>query len=539
MKNKKYPAANLQFEATANAAEKKDSVMFKLAKLKIAGCYLAIDANSMQKDVVVTELDSVFNAGTSSFAVNYYGDENNVVFSSARDGNTLSDPKRQIAKYTSDIFTLSKPENLWTDLKKVEGPINTDQNEGAGFLTFDRERFFFTRSSTSNKNECDIYFSRFFNGEWLMSQKMTDKVNLEGYKSKDPCVLFDGSIIYFSSDRPGGYGKMDIWYEFIDQDGRTYGEPINMGPMFNTAEDEVSPYFHRATSTLYFSSDGHPGFGGLDVFKSSLNMNDSLWSVPKNLGQPINSSNDDTYFVLDGNQLHGFVTSDRKECKNCPGACNKIYSVTKQPNVYDVRGTVYNSENNQGIANATLTFKDIRSDWEPFVIHTDSVGNYFYLLKPGVELYMKAQKSGFLGDAGTVFTLGLTESKHFEKDFFLAPISSEGIVFPNVEFDNEMVVLNPSSEKILNDLADFLKLNNNLNVEIISHTDIDERGVDKNNIKLSEERSKSCADYLISKGIAATRLIKKGYGDTKLLIAKPKTADDHQKNRRTTFSIVK
>lgn len=541
MKNKKYPAANLQFDATLAATEKTDSVLYKLAKMKIAGCYLAIDASSMQKGVVVTELDSLFNTGTSSFAANYYGDENIISFSTAREGNTVTDSKKQNAKYISDICTLSKPENTWMDFKKVDGPINTDQNEGSGFLASDRERFFFTRSSTTNRNECGIYFSRLFNGEWLMAQKMNEKVNLEGYKSKDPCVIFDGSIIYFASDRPGGYGKMDIWYEYIDQDGRTYGDPINMGPTINTAEDEVSPFFHRATSTLYFSSDGHPGFGGLDVFKSTLNLNDSLWSVPKNLGQPINSSYDDTYFILNGSQLSGFVTSDRKECKACTGggACNKIYSVTKQPNVYDVRGTVYNPETNKGIANATITFKDIRSDWEPFAIHTDSVGNYFYKLKEGVELYMKAQKIGFLGDAGTVFTLGLTESKHFEKDFFLTAISPEGVVFPNVEFNNEMVVLNPSSKKTLNDLADFLKLNNNLNVEIISHTDIAERGVDKNNIKLSEERSKSCADYLISLGIASQRLSTKGVGDTKLLIAKPKTEEEHQKNRRTTFSLVK
>ncbi len=541
MKNKKYPAANLQFEAAANAAEHNDTALFKLAKQKISGCYLAIDANNMQKGVIVTELDSVINTGTSSFSLSYYGDENTIVFASSRDGNTITDPKKQVAKYTSDLFVATKSEKNWSDLKKVEGPMNTDQNEGAGFLTLDASRFFFVRESTINKNEKDIYFSRFFNGEWLMSQKMNDKVNLEGYKSTDPSIVPDNSIIYFSSDRPGGYGKMDIWYEFIDQDGRTYGEPVNMGPNFNTAADEVSPFFHRATTTLYFSSDGHPGFGGLDVFKSSLNLNDSVWSVPKNLGQPINSNSDDNYFVLDGSQMNGYVTSDRKECKACSGggACNKIYSVTKQPLIYDVRGTVYNSENNQGIANATITFKDIRSDWEPFVIHTDSVGGYFYKLKPGVELYMKAQRQGFLGDAGTVFTLGLTESKHFEKDFFLAPLSSESVVFPNLEFDNEMVVLRPASKKTLDELVDFLKLNNNLNVEVTSHTDIDERGNDKNNIKLSEERTKSSVDYLTSKGIAAQRIISKGLGDTKQFVLKPKTEEEHQKNRRTTFSIVK
>lgn len=428
MKNKKYPAANLQFETTLSTAiEKKDSTMIKLAKLKITGCYLAIDPNSVQKGVTVTERDSVFNSGTSSFAVNYYGDENTIHFSSARD--TVADPKKQKAKYTSDIYTLSKIENVWTNLKIVAGPINTAQNEGSGFLTADGTRFFFTRWSSTNRNECAIYFSRFFNGEWLIAQKMNDKVNLDGYKSTDPSVSPDGSIIYYSSNRPGGFGKMDIWYEAIDEDGRTYGEPINMGPLFNTAEDETSPFYHVGTSTMYFSSDGHPGFGGLDVLKSSFNVSDSVWSLPKNLGQPVNSSNDDTYFALDASQQNGFVTTDRKECKSCTsGSCYKIYSVAKEQNVYDVRGTVYNSETNEVIPNATITFKDIRSDWEPFAITTDAAGTYFYNLKEGVELYMKAQKANFAGDAGTVITLGLTESKHFEKDFFLAPNSTGGTI---------------------------------------------------------------------------------------------------------------
>jgi len=426
MKNKKYPGANLQFDvALSTATEKKNDAMIKLVKNKIAGCYMAIDPNSVEKGVTVTELDSVFNKGTSSFAINYYGDEKTLQFGSARD--TTKNPKKQKAVYTSDIYVLGKTENGASYLKVIDGPINTNQNEGAGFLASDRSRFFFTRWSTTNRNECAIYFSRLFNGDWLIAQKMNDKVNLDGYKSTDPCISPDGSVIYYSSNRPGGFGGMDIWYEYIDEDGRTYGEPINMGPMFNTAGNEVSPFFHEGTSTLYFSSDGHPGFGGLDVLKSSLNVSDSIWSLPKNLGQPINSSIDDSYFVLDESQQNGFVTSDRKECTECTGgSCLKLYSVLKTPNVYDVKGVVYNSETNEVIPNATITFKDIRSDWEPFVIKTDAAGAYFYTLKEGVELYMKAQKDNFIGDAGTVITKNLTESKHFEKDFFLSPVSSGG-----------------------------------------------------------------------------------------------------------------
>jgi OOP family OmpA-OmpF porin len=541
MKNKNYAAANLQLDIALDlATEQKNEAMIKLAKAKIAGCYMGVDENSTEKGVAVTELDSTFNTGSSSFGANFYADENTLIFSTARDGNVVADPKKEKGKDNSDIYSLAKNEMGNTELRKVEGPVNTNQNEGAGFLSSDKGRFFFTRSLVSNKNECAIYFSRMFNGEWLKAQKMNDKVNLDGYRSTDGTIVPDGSIIYYSSNRPGGYGKMDIWYEFIDEEGRTYGDPINMGPLFNTPEDEVSPYFHALTNTLYFSSDGLAGFGGLDVFKSSLNKDDTAWSAPKNLGLPINSSKDDSYFVLDESQQKGYLTSDRKECEACTGgACYKLYSVSKEKNVYDIKGTVYNSETNAPVPNASITFKDIRSDWQPFSITTDSFGNYFFALKEGVELYMKAQKSNFLGDAGTVFTLGLTESRHFERDFFISPISAGNLNIPNVEFDVEMVLLRPAAAKILDNLAEVLKLNTDFKISIESYADIAERGTDKNNIQLSEQRSKLCFDYLVVRGIAPERMVTKAFGDTKLLVQKPQTEEYHQRKRRTTISLVK
>ena len=147
--------------------------------------------------------------------------------------------------------------------------------------------------------------------------------------------------------------------------------------------------------------------------------------MPKNLGAPINSNYDDSYFILDESQELGYLTSDRKECDLCDGgSCFKIYSVSKERNIFDLSGVVYNSETNEVIPNATITFKDIRSDWEPFVISTDAAGAYSYLLKEGVELFIKVQKNNFASDAGTIITRSLTESKHFERDFFLVPATN-------------------------------------------------------------------------------------------------------------------
>ena len=537
MKNQRYPGAAFNFEQVMTEAEGKDSVIFKQAKLKIAGCYLATDTSNNKSGVRISKLDSIFNAGTASFAINYYGDPNTIQFTSAREGGTVTDPKKQDSKFICDIYTLKKTNSGWTDLKKVEGPVDTDIHEGAGFLPLDRSNYFFTRWSTTNKNECSIYLSKQMNDKWLAAEKLNDNINLAGYKTMHPALSPDGSVLYFSSNRPGGYGKMDLWYVNLDDDSRPTGPPINMGPLFNTSQDEVTPFYHYYTSTLYFSSDGHAGFGGLDIFKSSFNS-DSLWSAPKNMGSPFNSSKDDAYFVLERSQRGGFLTSDREDCKDCTGgACYKLYTIDKDPLVFDLKGTVYNSETNQVIANSLITFKDIRGDKEPFMLITDDEGNYFTSLDEGMELYIKAQKNKFFGDAGNITTLGLTESAHLVKDFFLSPIPSGDIVIPGIEYDLDKATLRPASKKILDDLADFLTLNNNLTVEINSHTD--ERGSDKYNLRLSDDRAKSCVDYLIQKGIAPERLLPKGYGESKLLIEKATTEEEHQKNRRTAFRPIK
>jgi OmpA-OmpF porin, OOP family len=539
MKNKKYSAALIEFDRVMTDAEKKDSTMFRLAQVKTAGCYLASDTAYVRNDIIVTELDTMFNAGTSTFAINYYGDPNLVQFTSGRNGNTVGDSKKDAdnAKYTADIYTLKKTEGGWTDLKKIEGPANSVANEGAGFLTLDRSFYYFTRWSTTNKNECSIYLSKLFNEKWAPAERLNDNVNLAGYKTMQPALSPDGSVLYFSSNRPGGFGKMDLWYVNIDEEGKPSGNPVNMGKMFNTAEDEVTPFFHYYTSTLYYSSNGLAGYGGLDVFRSTFNS-DSLWSAPRNMGKPVNSSKDDAYFVMERSQRHGFVSSDRKECANCnEGACYKVYALDKEPNVYDLAGTVYNSDNNQVIPNALLTFKDIRGDKDPIYLITDSLGNYFTPLEESWELYIKAQKNKYFGDAGNISTLGLTESQHFIKDFFLSPIPAGDIVIPGIEYDYDKATLRPASKKILDDLVDFLNLNNNLSVEISSHTD--NRGSDEYNMKLSTERAKSVVDYLILKGIKSDRLVPQGYGETKPMVVNAQTEEEHQKNRRTAFRPIK
>ena len=244
MKNERYPGAAFQFEQVMTDSEGKDSVIFQQAKLKIAGCYLATDTSNTKDGVKLTYQDSIFNTGTASFAVNYYGDASTIQFTAAREGGTVTDPKKQDSKFICDIYTLTKGPNGWTGIQKVSGPVDTDTHEGAGFLTLDRSNYFFTRWSTVNKNECSIYLCKLLNDKWLSAEKLNDNINLAGYKTMQPALSPDGSVLYFSSNRPGGFGKMDLWYVNLDDDSRPTGPPINMGPLFNTPGDEVTPFLH-------------------------------------------------------------------------------------------------------------------------------------------------------------------------------------------------------------------------------------------------------------------------------------------------------
>lgn len=535
IKNGHCGAAIPEFEAILKIGERKNPVLYQQAKLKIKGCKMMDDSTNYKKDITVSALDSLFNSGSASFASNYFGDEHTIQYTSARNDGVSDELKKSNPQFDCDIYTITRTDTGWDRLIKMENTINTDEHEISGCISADRSTYYFTRWSAAT-NECAIYVSKMRNQQWLLAEKLSENVNLPGFKSMQPCLSKDGTTLYFSSNRPGGLGKMDLWYVKINDKGKSDGNPTNMGAVLNTPEDEVTPFIHFSTSTLYYSSAGLPGFGGLDVYKSAYDP-DSLWAAPKNLGVPINSNKDDAYFVLERDQLSGFLSSDRQECKTCDGgACYKIYSVEKKPNIFQVQGSIYDVETNRPLPGVLLTFKDIHGDTQPFTLITDSLGSFTIPVNEGLELYVKAQKNSYFGDANTLSTLELTESKSFEKNFFLSKIPKGDVIIPGIEYESDKATLKPESEKVLDNLADFLNLNNNLKVEISSHTD--ERGNDAYNLKLSEDRAKVCVNYLIDRGIAADRLIAVGYGETQPIVANAQTEEEHQKNRRTTLRTI-
>lgn len=541
MNLKDYKKAMASLEELMNSTAN-DSIKSAIQK-KISSCYFALDTNSYKQQIIVKKMDTlVFNTGTASFAAMYWGSPTKLLFTSARKGGVLIDPEKQDSRYLCDLYYTELKDTGWTKATNFGRPVNTGLHEGSSVVSSD-DIMFFTRWSDANRTESFVYMAKMKDGFFYEAYKLSETVNQSGYKSMQPYISFDGTKLFFSSNKPGGKGGFDLYMCNIDENGLT-GEAVNLSSI-NTAGDEVTPFFHSISNTLFFSSNGHTGLGGLDVFKSTLNVDDSVYSFPKNLGRPINSSKDDAYFILDRLQTKGYFSSDREDCPG--GNCYDIYEFLNEPIVFDISGYVTDYETGNPIPSALVTIKDVHDDVEPLFLITDDKGFYSSPLRENMDYFLKAQKKGYQASSSSATTKGLTESAHIERDFVLSKIPEEDVVIEGIEYDLNKATLRPKSLEVLDKIYDYLVLNDNFSIEINAHTDT--RGSDKLNLKLSQARAQSCVDYLISKGIAKDRLLPHGYGETQPLIKDDEIAkmipkseefeEAHQKNRRTAFKILK
>lgn len=568
MNNNQYEDAVNTFERYIQSDQYSDSLL-RSAQLLITGCYYAMDESNMHKKVSVAMLDTLtFNKGTSSFAPQFFGSEDKLMFTSAREGGVIFDPEKQVSEYLCDLYYTERQEDgSWNPATNFGRPLNSAQHDASSSYNKLAEReeqsvLYYTRWNDTDRNKKAIHMSRMVDFKFYESFKLPESVNVEGYQSINPFVSLDGLTLFFSSNRPGGQGGFDLWKIELDETGIPIGEAQNLGRPVNSELDEVSPFLHEISSTLFFSSNGHNSIGGLDVFKAAYNKETKAYSKPENLGLPINSSMDDSYIIWDKFLRKGYFASDREPCEF--GHCYNIYEITNEPIVIAVEGNIYDSETNEIIPGASLNFKDITFQIPDTLMNVDDMAYYFKKLGQNQEFFIKATHPGYFADAASINTRPIIVSMTLQQDFFLRPIPKDEIEIEGIEYDFDKATLRPRSKEILDELYDFLELNNNLVVEINSHTD--SRGSDSYNMDLSKRRAQSCVDYLLSKGVSKERLIAKGYGETtpnflrdenkkfvldengervtlteSYINAQPEkeTQEDyHQRNRRTAFKVV-
>lgn len=472
-----------------------------LAKEGIRGCQRAIRAKNEPKSRYVVKPAQIFNSKRADFSPMYLDKTfNTIYFTSSTEKATGTNKSEITGTKKSDIFFSTKNEKgEWQRPEPAGGELNTDADEGIISFTPDGQTMYLTvakRSETANTS-VEIYTSQRSDATWSAPQKYeitADTLSAYGH----PAVSPDGNYLYFSSDMPGGYGGKDIWRINLKS---PVGSLENLGEQINTSGDEMFPYV-RNDSLLYFASDGHPGFGGLDLFRARRNSTGDRWSI-ENMGIPINSNGDD-FGITFGEGESGFFSSNRKDARGY----DNIYSFVLPEIKVTIAGMVLDKDE-EPVPNAIIRIVGDDGSNQKEIARDD--GSFRFKLERGVKYVMKAGAKGYL-NVKQEFTSGMEEEDaEYEVDFILAAINKPQVV-ENIFYDFDKATLRPESKTALDEMIVMLKENPNVTIEMGAHTD--RKGSDEYNINLSNRRAKSVVDYLIAGGIEPDRLTWKGYGES-------------------------
>ena len=499
--------------------------------------------------------------------------DNKLIFTSARDTGSIV---KKNFKWTNKAISALYSVDLMPD-GSISNPVffhrkdlKTRFNESTPVFTKDGKTMYFTKNNSVNgkrgENEnkvtlLKLYKAVLINGEWTSIQELP--FNSDQYSVAHPALSVDEKILFFASDMPGTFGSSDLFKVNLNADG-TFGKPQNLGVDINTEGRETFPFISN-DNELYFATDGRPGLGGLDVFVSKIN-NDGSFDEVQNLGEPINSKQDDFAFIINSKNRNGFFSSNRE---NGHGL-DDVYRFTEIRKLIceqDLMGTVTDTESNETLSNATLSLFNEASQFVAEVV-SDQNGNYFFPnVKCGKKYFIKTVKTEYeiketpiaLKRFTGKTTLPIAIQKKFKplvaKKIVVKTTKVNPVIIKSIKvgtdlakllhipmnfFDLGKATIKKSSEPQLQKIVDILNQYPTLKLDIRSHTD--SRQSDASNMILSEKRAQATKNWLVQKGIDVNRLAAKGYGETKLVNhcadGVKCTEGEHQQNRRSEFIIT-
>jgi len=564
----KYQKASDNFNQFANEyRDPSDSSKYlETVRLYLASCEVAPEILKDTLDIRIFHPDT--NVNRSHVELSPLPLNDSILLYASLRSDTLVYRNIEDSAYIapSRKFYLAKKENdsTWINLDEyAKGWFNLQGTEnGNGCFNLDSSRFYFSRGVRNSRGSLIFhlyYANKKEDKTWGEPIKMNDKINRKNFHSTQPSIGLDMEkqvpILYFASNRPvGSKGGWDIWFSEYDLDKNKWKIPKNGGSQINTVLDEMSPRYNVETETMSFSSQGWPGLGGFDIFKTKGEMGD--WSEPQNIGYPINTEVDELYFSNETSGDEGYFVSNRKgsvSLKN-PTCCDDIYYYKEREHVHlGVKGKTFELQNSQQKVDTVVTnaitlslvlLYDSPEIGEVLIksILPEKTGDYFFELEKGKDYTLKANAKDFYLQTYDISTKNIEESDTIEKDFFMQKMSIHPIVVKNIYYEFDKSVLLDSSKTVIDTtMLKVLKENPNIKVEIGSHTD--SRGGDFYNIRLSQQRAQSVVNYLISKGVLRDRLVAKGYGETKPIAPnKNENGSDNpegrQMNRRTEFRII-
>lgn len=491
----KYPAALKSFEDYLNVDPDN-----KIALNGAAGCRMAIAAKGSPTRYVV-KTNKVFNSRRADFSPMYFDASLDQLYFTTTNEKVTGDHRSEITGMKKgDIWMSRKNERgEWLKPEPVEGELNSDMDEGIISFSPDGSTMYLTkaRRSPSSNTGVEIYTSSRSDAKWSAPVKLeitADTLSNYGH----PAVSPDGQWLYFTSDMPGGMGGRDLWRINLKERA---GSLENMGEFINTPGDEMFPYM-RTDSILYFASNGHPGFGGLDLFKATLTPSGG-WRV-ENMGQPVNSAADD-FGITFGQGESGFFSSNRGDARGY----DHIFSFELPDLKILISGYVLDKDE-EPVPNAVIRIVGNDGSNRKEVARTD--GTFQFPLQRGVKYVMLAGAKGYLNAKQEFQADDAEEDAEYNVDFILASINKP-VVIDNIFYDFDKATLRPESKTALDEMAQIMRDNPNITIEMAAHTD--RKGSEEYNIKLSQRRAQSVIDYLIESGIKTDRLQAQGYGKSR------------------------
>jgi peptidoglycan-associated lipoprotein len=463
----------------------------------------------------VKDFNTKFNDYSPFFASKDYKE---LYFSSSRDGSVGNKIHGGTGQSFSDIFyTRLDNKQKWAVPAPIDKTINSIYDDGAPWVSEDGNTMYFTRCRFDKQMSlgCQIMLAKRSGNKW--ADPIAVPISKDSIVIAHPSLTDNQLTIFFVSDMMGSIGGKDIWVAKREKADGAFGAPENLGPEINTTREEMFP-FAKSDSLIYFSSNGHPGMGGLDLFKAQLGQ-EGKWTV-ENMKAPINSTADDFGIVFQKDEEKGYFTSSRLD-KSKGG--DEIYSFVLPEKRFNMAGRVINERTTLPLGGADVRL--IGSDGTSFEYKTDSTGNFSFKLKPETDYLLVAFKRGFLNGKLRETTMGLEVSRDFNATLILAPYEKP-IELPNILYDVAKWDLRPESMVALDGLVETLEDNSNITIELMSHTDITPFRA-MTNLELSQNRAQSVVDYLISKGIASDRLKARGYGPDVPRVVDKKIAEQY------------
>lgn len=467
------------------------------------GCRTAQEIRARGSRYVVKQA-KLFNSRRADFCPMYLGADCDQIYYTSTTEKATGDKKSEITGMkNADVFFSKKNEKgEWERPEPVEGELNTEFDEGIVAFSPDAQTMYLTkaRRELNAPTSVEIYTSTRSDAKWSAPVKFeitADTLSTFGH----PAVSPDGEYLYFVSDMPGGYGGKDIWRISLKE---RQGSLVNLGPDINTEGNDDFPYV-RSDGSLYFSSDGHPGMGGLDIFRATAvgDPTDLRWEV-ENMGFPINSAGDD-FGITFGKGEDGFFSSNRGDARGY----DHIYSFEYDPVRITIEGLVMDKDE-EPVKNAIIRIVGNDGSNQKEVARDD--GSFSFALQRGVKYVMLAGAKGYLNQKQEFASDSTMEDANYWVEFILPSISKPSVV-ENIFYDYDKADLRPESKTALNELIAVLHDNPNVTIEMASHTD--RWGSDAYNINLSERRAKSVVDYLVENGISRDRLQPHGYGKSR------------------------